>query len=72
MKAMNPNGDQVKAMLDLHPTAELFSSFKELNPEEAKNFAVRNPEFHRQALNDMGDLAFQSDVRMRISGRDSV
>jgi hypothetical protein len=68
IKATNPDGDQVSQMLDLHPTAELFAELKQQDPQQAKDFAVANPDFHAQAMHDMDDESFQQEVRLRVTG----
>jgi len=68
IKATNPDTDQVSQMLALHPTAELFAELKEQSPQQAKDLAVANPEFHVQAMHDMDDESFQQEVRLRITG----
>jgi hypothetical protein len=69
IKGMNADVDQVKQMMDMNPTADLFAELKNQNPDEAKNFAERNPEYQRQALHDMGDESFSQDMRVRLTGQ---
>jgi hypothetical protein len=69
IKGMNADVDQVNKMMDMNPTAELFAELKDQNPDEALNFAERNPEFQRQALHDMGDESFSQSMRVRLTGQ---
>jgi hypothetical protein len=68
IKATNADLDQVNQMLDLSPSAELFSALKDIDPQQAMDFAVSNPEFHQQAMHDMDDKAFEESVRLRVTG----
>jgi hypothetical protein len=71
IKGMNADGDQINQMLDMSPTPELFSALKDHSEQQAMDFAVRNPEFQRQALHDMDDVAFQQNMRVRLTGFES-
>ncbi len=69
IKGMNCDLDQVQQMMELSPSAELFSALKDRSSEQALNFAEQNPEFQCQALHDMDDPAFQQDMRLRLTGQ---
>lgn len=68
IKGMNADTDQVKQMMSLHPTPELFQELKERDENEAEELAVRDVTFQRQALHDTGDEEFAQKVRVRITG----
>ena len=68
IKGMNTDVDQINQMMSLNPTPELFSALKDQSEDQALDFAVRNPEFHRQAMHDMDDPSFEQNVRLRVTG----
>lgn len=59
---------QKKAALNDHATPELFQELKEHSEEDALNFALRNPEYQRQALHETDDEAFGQKMRKAITG----
>jgi hypothetical protein len=68
LKGLNANADQMHHIMEQNATPEAFKELAQLDPDGAKDFAVRNPEFHRQAMHDMGDEGFQQEVRLRVTG----
>jgi len=63
---MNVDSDQVKQMMALNATPELFQELKDQDPDQAADLAVRDTNFQRQALHDTGDEVFADKVRSRI------
>jgi hypothetical protein len=68
IKGMNADTDQVKQLMSLNATPELFQELKERDEHAAEELAVRDPNFQRQALHDTGDEEFAQKVRVRITG----
>jgi hypothetical protein len=66
LKGMNVDSDQVKQMMALNATPELFQELKDQDPDAAADAAVRDPNLQRQALHETGDEAFADRVRSRI------
>ncbi len=66
IKGMNADSDQVKQMMALNATPELFQELKDQAPDQAADLAVHDTNFQRQALHDTGDEAFADRVRQRI------
>ncbi|MFN8555449.1 MAG: hypothetical protein U0103_28625, partial [Candidatus Obscuribacterales bacterium] len=68
IKGMNVDAEQVKQMMSVNATPELFQELKERDEHEAEELAVHDTAFQRQALHDTGDEEFAQKVRLRISG----
>ncbi|MFN8554452.1 MAG: hypothetical protein U0103_23535, partial [Candidatus Obscuribacterales bacterium] len=68
IKGMNADTDQVKQLMSLNATPELFQELKERDEHAAEELAVRDHNFQRQALHDTGDEEFAQKVRVRITG----
>jgi hypothetical protein len=68
IKGMNADGDKVKSLMNDHATPELFQELKENSEEEAINFALRNPEYQRQALHETDDAEFGKKMRIALTG----
>ena len=66
LKGMNVDTDQVKQMMALNATPELFQELKDQDPDQAADLAVRDTNFQRQALHETDDEAFADRVRSRI------
>jgi hypothetical protein len=72
IKGMNADTDQIKQMIALNATPELFQELKNHDRDEAADLAVSDTNFQRQALHDTDDEAFAQEVRMRISGSEQA
>lgn len=66
LKGMNVDTDQVKQMMAINATPELFQELKDQDSDQAADLAVRDTNFQRQALHDTDDEAFVDRVRSRI------
>jgi hypothetical protein len=67
LRNLNPNSDMMHQVMDLNATPEAFKELAQLDLDGAKDFAVRNAEFHKQAMHDMDDESFQQEVRLRVT-----
>ncbi|HEY9684326.1 MAG TPA: hypothetical protein V6C89_00145 [Drouetiella sp.] len=68
IKGMNADTDQVKQMMALNATPELFDELKNRDRKGAADLAVSDTTFQRQALHGTDDEAFAQEVRLRIGG----
>jgi hypothetical protein len=68
LKGLNADAGQMHQIMDRNATPEAFKELAQLDPDGAKDFAVRNPEFHKQAMHDMDNEGFQQEVRLRVTG----
>lgn len=69
LKGANIDSDQVKQMMALNATPELFQQLKDQDPDQAADLAVRDINFQTQALHGTDDEAFADRVRSRIGAQ---
>ncbi len=64
IKAMNPSAEQAVAMLDKHPSSELYAHLETIDQQAAVDLAVKDQRFERLAM-DSDNRAVKDEVSNR-------
>ncbi|MBA3994032.1 MAG: hypothetical protein C0469_10945 [Cyanobacteria bacterium DS2.3.42] len=64
LKGMNVNAEQAVAMLDKHPSSELYAHLETIDQQAAVDLAVKDQRFERLAM-DSDNRAVKDEVSMR-------
>lgn len=64
IKGMNVNAEQAVAMLDKHPSSELFAHLEKVDQQAAVDLAVKDQRFEGMAM-DSENRAIKDEVSMR-------